>query len=127
MHAICTGYVIENQPTFTGHSMILYGIPTCDTCKKALKALEGAGHQVAFRDVRKDPLSDAEIDGIVQEFGDRVINKTSTTYRGFSDFLKASDPEAQIKAQPAVMKRPVIEDAGVWTLGWDDAVQARWL
>ncbi len=40
--------------------MILYGIPTCDTCKKALKALEGAGHAVSFRDIRKDPLSEAE-------------------------------------------------------------------
>ena len=107
--------------------MILYGIPTCDTCKKALKALEAAGHDVVFRDVRKDPLTDAEIDKIVYEFGDRVVNKTSTTYRSFSDFLKASDTDAQIKAQPTVMKRPVIEAEGVWTLGWDDAAQAAWL
>mgnify|MGYP002139051947 CR=1 FL=1 len=28
--------------------MILYGIPTCDTCKKALKALEAAGQAVTF-------------------------------------------------------------------------------
>jgi arsenate reductase-like glutaredoxin family protein len=107
--------------------MILYGISTCDTCKKALKALEAAGHAPTFRDVRQNPLSDAEIDTLLHEFGDRVINKTSTTYRGFSDFLKASDPDAQIRSQPAVMKRPVIEDAGKWTLGWDDAVQAVWL
>lgn len=107
--------------------MILYGIPTCDTCKKALKSLEAAGHDVAFRDVRKDPLSEAEVDRIVQEFGDRVINKTSTTYRGFSDFLKASDADAQIKAQPTVMKRPIIEQGGVWTLGWDDATKAKWI
>lgn len=103
--------------------MILYGISTCDTCKKAIKALEGAGKSVTFRDVRKDPLTDAEIDKIVHEFGDRVINKTSTTYRAFGEFLKASDPEAQIKNQPTVMKRPVIEADGTWYLGWDDAVQ----
>ena len=107
--------------------MILYGISTCDTCKKALKSLEAAGHAVTFRDVRKDPLDDAEIDGIVQEFGDRVINKQSTTYRGFSDFLKASEAEAQIKSQPTVMKRPLIEAGGVWTLGWDADAQAKWL
>ncbi len=58
------------------------------------------------------------------EFGDRVINKQSTTYRSFSDFLKASDPEAQIAAQPTVMKRPVIHDGAQWYLGWDAATEA---
>lgn len=105
--------------------MILYGIPTCDTCKKALKAIEAAGKAVTFRDVRADPLSEAEVGDIVREFGDRVINKQSTTYRGFSDFLKMSEPEAQIAAQPTVMKRPLIRDGQDWYLGWDDAVQAH--
>ena len=103
--------------------MILYGISTCDTCKKALKALEGAGHAVTFRDIRKDPLTEAEIDTMVAEFGSRLINKQSTTYRSFSDFLRESEPEAQIKAQPTVMKRPVIH-ADRWYLGWDDETQA---
>lgn len=107
--------------------MILYGITTCDTCKKALKALQAAGHDITFRDVRATPLTAAEIDEIVVEFGDRVINKTSTTYRAFSDFLKASDPEAQIASQPTVMKRPVIRNGAEWHLGWDDAVQAKLL
>ena len=107
--------------------MILYGIPTCDTCKKAIRALEGAGHDVTFRDIRANPLSDAEIAEIVTEFGDRVINKASTTYRGFNDFLKASEPEAQIAAQPTVMKRPLIKNGSDWHLGWDDAVQAKQL
>lgn len=107
--------------------MILYGIPTCDTCKKAIKALQAAGHDVAFRDVRANPLTAAEIDEIVTEFGDRVINKSSTTYRAFSDFLKASDPEAQIAAQPAVIKRPVIRAGAEWHLGWDDQVQSKLL
>lgn len=108
--------------------MILYGISTCDTSKKALKELTAAGHAVTFRDIRANPLSPAEIDRLVTEFGDRLINKTSTTWRGFSDFLKASDPEAQIAAQPTVMKRPVIEgEDGAMTLGWDAAAQARWM
>ncbi|WP_333868021.1 arsenate reductase family protein [Cypionkella sp.] len=107
--------------------MILYGIPTCDTCKKAIKALEAAGHEVKFRDVRAEPLSEAEIDKIVQEFGDLAVNKQSTTYRAFNDYLKVSDPEAQIAAQPAVMKRPVIEADGRWFLGWDDKVQTALL
>lgn len=104
--------------------MILYGIPTCDTCKKALKALEAAGKSVTFRDIRKDPLSEAEIAEIVTEFGERAVNRQSTTYRSFSDFLKASEPEAQIAAQPTVMKRPLIRDGESWHLGWDEATQS---
>lgn len=104
--------------------MILYGIPTCDTCKKAIKAIEAAGKSVTFRDVRANPLSTAEIAAIVTEFGDRAVNKTSPTYRSFSDFLKESEPEAQIAAQPTVMKRPVIQDGDRWFIGWDEATQA---
>jgi arsenate reductase-like glutaredoxin family protein len=85
---------------------------------------EAAGHAVSFRDVRATPLSAAEIDRLVGEFGERLINRQSTTYRGFGEFLKASDPEAQIAAQPAVMKRPVIEADGKLWLGWDATVQA---
>jgi arsenate reductase (glutaredoxin) len=107
--------------------MIVYGISTCDTTKKAIKALEQSGQDVTFRDIRANPLSAAEIDRIVTEFGDRAVNKQSTTYRSFSDFLRASDTEAQIAAQPTVMKRPVIERDGSWYLGWDDAVQAALL
>ncbi len=103
--------------------MILYGISTCDTCKKALKALETAGHAVTFRDIRKDPLTEAEIARFVGEFGDRLINKSSTTYRSFSDFLRESEAEAQIAAQPTVMKRPLIEAEGKLFLGWDAATQ----
>ena len=100
--------------------MILYGISTCDTCKRALKTLQSAGKDVAFRDIRAEPLSAAEIVG---EFGSKAVNIQSTSYRSFSDFLKASEPEAQIKAQPTVMKRPVIK-ADRWYIGWDSATEA---
>ncbi|MBM3616626.1 MAG: hypothetical protein FJX28_14745 [Alphaproteobacteria bacterium] len=106
--------------------MILYGIPTCDTCKKAQKALEAAGHVVQFRDIRKDPLTEVEIAEMVAEFGARLVNRQSTTYRSFSDFLRESEPEAQIAAQSTVMKRPVIR-AEKWHLGWDAEVQAALL
>jgi arsenate reductase-like glutaredoxin family protein len=107
--------------------MILYGISTCDTCKKAIKSLTLAGQTVGFRDIRGEPLTAAEIEQIVTEFGDRAINKQSTTYRGFSDFMRLSEPEVQIAAHPAVMKRPVIHADGKWYIGWDDAVQAKLL
>ncbi|AXQ92969.1 hypothetical protein ORIO_03875 [Cereibacter azotoformans] len=107
--------------------MILYGISTCDTCKKALKALEAAGHSIEFRDVRARPLSESEISELVTEFGDAIVNRQSTTWRGLSDWLKASEPEAQIAAQPTLMKRPVIRTEEGLFLGWDSGVQRRLL
>lgn len=107
--------------------MILYGISTCDTCKQALKTLQAAGRDITFRDIRASPLTQGEVDRIVQEFGSRAVNQQSTTYRAFNDFLKASEPEAQIMAQPTVMKRPVIQDGDHWYLGWDSATAERLL
>lgn len=105
--------------------MIVYGISTCDTTKAAIKILQKAGRDVTFRDIRADPLSASEIEEIVTEFGDRAINKQSTTYRSFGPFLKESEPEAQIAAQPTVMKRPVIRDGAAWYLGWEPATEAK--
>jgi arsenate reductase (glutaredoxin) len=106
-------------------AMILYGLSTCDTCKKAQKALVAAGHDVTFRDVRAAPLTDAEIAEFITEFGSRIINTQSTTYRGLSDWMKASEADHQLREYPALMKRPVIRsDAGL-TLGWDDQIAAK--
>jgi arsenate reductase len=107
--------------------MIVYGISTCDTCKKALKALEAAGHAPTFRDIRANPLSSAEISEFVMEFGGPIINQKSTTWRAASDWLKASEPEDQLAQQPTLMKRPVIRSDTGLTLGWDEAVQAHYL
>lgn len=104
----------------------LYGLPTCDTCRKARKALEGAGHSVAFRDVRAEPLSEEEWAPLLAEFGDLLVNRKSTTYRGFSAWMKESEADAQLAAHPAVMKRPVLQSGAQLTLGWDAAAQAAW-
>lgn len=105
--------------------MILYGIPTCDTCKKALKAFASAGIEVSFRDVRKDPLSRAEIEELVTEFGPAIINRQSTTWRGASAFLRESEAEDQLEAQPTLMKRPIIRGPEGLTMGWSDEIAAR--
>ena len=103
--------------------MIIYGISTCDTCKKAMKAL--ADHAPTLRDVRADPLTEAEIAEFTAEFGNEIVNRNSTTWRAASDWLRASDAEEQIRQLPTLMKRPVIRsDAGL-TLGWSDEIAAR--
>ena len=104
--------------------MILYGIPTCDTCKKALKE---AGHDVTFRDVRAKPLTAEDWAPLIDEFGSNLVNRASTTWRGLSDWLKENDTDAQLLAQPTLMKRPLIRDGARMTIGWDAAAQAVWL
>lgn len=103
--------------------MIIYGLSTCAVCQKAQKALEAAGAQVTFRDVRADPLTEAELDTLIAEFGDRLVDRTSNDYRGLNDWLKNSEAEAQISAKPKVMARPVIENDGTFFMGWDESVQ----
>ncbi|MFN3824435.1 MAG: arsenate reductase family protein [Pseudorhodobacter sp.] len=108
-------------------TLTVYGIPTCDTCKKALKSLQQAGHDATLRDIRKDPLSEAEIAEFVLEFGDQIINRQSTTWRGASDWLRASEADAQLRSEPTLMKRPVIRSGAGLTLGWGPEVQEKLL
>jgi len=103
--------------------MIIYGLNTCTTCQKARKALEADGKDVTFRDIRADPLSEAELAELIAEFGDRLVDRTSNDYRGLNDWLKNSEAEAQISAKPKLMARPIIRDGDTLYLGWDDAVQ----
>lgn len=103
--------------------MLIYGLNTCAVCQKARKALEADGKEVNFRDVRADPLSEAELAELIAEFGDRLVDRDSNDYRGLNDWLKNSEAEAQISAQPKVMTRPVIRDQDMLYLGWDQAVQ----
>jgi len=91
--------------------MMIYGLQTCALCQKARRALEAAGLDVSFRDVRAEPLSAAELSGLIEEFGEAL-----------NDWLKNSEAEAQIAAQPKVMARPVIRDGDRFYLGWDETV-----
>ncbi|MGY9045786.1 hypothetical protein P775_14655 [Puniceibacterium antarcticum] len=103
--------------------MIIYGLSTCPLCQKARKALEAQGHDLAFRDVRAEPLSAEELSEFIVEFGDRLVDRKSHEWRGLSDWLKHSEAEEQIAAQPKIMTRPLIRQGKTLFLGWDDAVQ----
>jgi len=107
--------------------MILYGLPTCSDCNKARKSLAEAGHDVTFRDVRAERLSEAEWAPLIAEFGDNLVDKKTQTYRNLNAWMRESEAEDQLADQPALMARPVITDGTRWTLGWDDAAQAIWL
>ncbi len=104
--------------------MILYGISSCDTCRKALKALKAAGFDVSFRDVRAAPL-EAELRArFLAAFGERLVNRASTTWRALDAAERDAPMDALLAAHPTLMKRPVIETEGTLHLGWGPEVRA---
>lgn len=86
-----------------------------------------AGASFEVIDVRANGVSDADLGAILEQFGEKALNKASTTWRGLSEDEKASDPLALLKAHPTLMKRPVIQDGDQWTIGWKADAQAVWL
>ena len=107
--------------------MRFFGLKSCDTCRKALKSLAEAGLNPVVIDVRADGVSDADRAQIITQFGDVAINRASTTWRGLTDAEKQSDPAMLLAEHPTLMKRPVIERDGAWTIGWKADVQAKHL
>lgn len=109
-------------------TVTVYGIATCDTCRKALRVLQGAGHEASLRDIRKAPLSAAEVAEFVAAFGEQIVNRKSTSWRKASETLRVAAPTEQLVQEPTLMKRPVIRSAtGALTLGWTAEVQAGYL
>lgn len=100
--------------------MQIYGLKNCDTCRKALKSLDGA----QLLDVRATPLAPAQLSKFYQEFGEALVNRRSTTWRGLSEEERAKDPIELLLAHPSLMKRPVIDAGGRLYLGWGKDVQA---
>lgn len=106
--------------------MKIYGIKNCDTMKKALKWLDGAGVEYEFHDYKKAGLSSELADHFLNNIElDVLINKRGTTYRQLDDATKAAISEqnqATAKAvmldNPSIIKRPVLEHNGEYLLGF---------
>lgn len=111
--------------------MIVYGLKSCDTCRKARKELDAAGVSYAFHDVREDGVTKAEIAKWAKAAGwETLLNKASATWRGLPEDQKTGLTEAKavalMAANPALIKRPLIVrgDTEVHA-GWTDAVKKR--
>lgn len=100
--------------------MHLYGLSTCDTCRKARKALPAAD----FIDVRADGVPDAVLEAALARFGDKLVNTRSTTWRGLDEAERARPPLDLLRAHPTLMKRPLVVDGDRMVLGFDKAAQA---
>jgi arsenate reductase len=100
--------------------MQLYGLKACDTCRKALKQLPEA----QLVDVRVDGVPTEVLERALSDFGDKLVNTRSTTWRGLSEEERATPALELLHSHPALMKRPLIEKDGQLFLGWDKSVQA---
>jgi len=107
--------------------MKLYGLKNCDTCRRALKALKAAGHEVELVDVRNGGIPPEELERLFMVFGQDLVNRRSTTWRKLTDDERGGKSVALMLAHPSLMKRPVIiEEGGLLTLGWGKDEKKHW-
>ncbi|WP_439139742.1 arsenate reductase family protein [Roseicyclus sp.] len=104
--------------------MRIYGLKNCDSCRAALRELVAAGHAASLVDLREVALPDALRDRALAQFGDGLINRRSTTWRGLDGAAQSADPVALLAAYPSVMKRPLIDAGDALYLGWDAGTKA---
>ncbi len=106
----------------------LYGIPHCDTVRKARRFVEQLGVNAEFVNFRAHPLSADTIASWVETVGfDALLNRRSTTWRSLSESQQSLGEAEMIGlmcAQPTLIKRPVLcRDGGALLCGFDEA---RW-
>ncbi len=112
--------------------IVLYGMPNCDTVKRARQWLAAQGRPARFHDLRRDGLDLALLQTWLVAAGwERVLNRRGTTWRGLSLNAQAAvrdgaSAAAVMLAEPALIRRPVVcwpNDA--ITVGFDEA-DWRW-
>ena len=98
--------------------MILYGIPNCDTVKKARAWLQARGVDAKFHDFKKSGVPQEALDTWLDAVGwEALLNRKGTTWRTLDDPTRAgivdrASARALLLAHPSAIRRPVVE--------WDD-------
>lgn len=104
-------------------SFEFYGIPNCDTVKKARAWLDGRGLAYTFHDYKKEGADPVRLARWVDHSGwEKVLNRAGTTFRKLPEAeregLDAGKAVALMLAQPSMIKRPVIEYPGGLLIGF---------
>ncbi len=107
---------------------ILYGIPNCDTVKRARDWLATHGVACEFHDFKKQGVPADHLAAWVKAAGwERLLNRQGTTWRKLpvaqqASVVDAASAQALMREQASVIKRPVVEwDDGRITVGFDAA------
>jgi len=105
-------------------TITLYGIPNCDTVKKARNWLREQGIEYTFHDFRKDGLTASQLQSWMQRADwQRLLNTRGTTWRKLPESDRAEPnadkAKALMLAQPSLIKRPVVETGKDLLIGFD--------
>ncbi len=101
----------------------LYGIPNCDTVKKARVWLEQHNVEFNFHDFRKDGLETATVEGWCGRMDwETLVNKRSTTWKKIDadirDSLSRDNVVALLVEHPTLIKRPVLDTPNTLEVGF---------
>ena len=104
----------------------LYGIPNCDTVKKARAWLAARGVAYGFHDYKKAGIDAVTLGRWADAAGwDALLNRAGTTFRKLDDADKADIDRAKaidlMLSHPSLIKRPVVEGAGPLLVGFREA------
>jgi arsenate reductase (glutaredoxin) len=106
-------------------TIILYGIPNCDSVKKTRAFLSERGLAYTFHDYKKQGVAEAELRTWVDAKGwETVLNRKGTTWRGLDEKTKANVNDAGsaiaiMLAKPSTIKRPVVVSGETIIIGVD--------
>ncbi|WP_137938388.1 ArsC family reductase [Chitinivorax sp. B] len=106
--------------------MKIYGIPNCNTVKKAREWLAANQIDIPFHDFKKAGVTEAMLsDWLKQVSWEKLVNRQGTTWRQLSDEQKATVNNEQsaialMLDKSSVIKRPVLEANGKLYLGFDE-------
>jgi len=103
----------------------LYGIPNCDTIKKARKWLNDNGIEYRFHDYKKQGLDKALLRTWIDEIGwEALLNRRGTTWRKLPQAVRDGiDEESAIRVMldnPSIIRRPVLETDGLRQVGFSE-------
>lgn len=101
----------------------LYGIPNCDTVKKARAWLDERGLAYAFHDYKKAGADPARLAAWCKVASwEKLLNRAGTTFRKLPDADKEGLDEARaialMVANPSCIRRPVVEHPGGLLVGF---------
>ncbi len=104
-------------------TVTLYGIPNCDTVKKARTWLEAKGIPYDFHDYKKQGADPAKLAEWQAKAGwEKVVNRAGTTFRKLPDTdkdgLDAEKAVSVMAANPSTIKRPIVEYPGGLLVGF---------
>jgi arsenate reductase len=104
-------------------ALTLYGIPNCDTVKKARAWLDAAGIPFAFHNYKLAGAEAAVLARWCEALGwETVLNRSGTTFRALPEADKAGLDQARaialMLAQPSMIRRPILEGPGVLLAGF---------